>query len=365
MKPLFGDSPTTTATAVPAGFQQINLQPQVAQPIVPYVAQTTALVTVSDADIDKLGETNAARAAETSKKILANVRASDTEGFGKKLNELVATSKKLDPNKMQGGFISKFLGFGGSVKERLMGEFASVQTQMDRLTTELDGMATLMKKRVDDCDTLFEENYQTFKRLEADVATGQQMIAQLEAQIAASGQATDAFGAQAISDLNDKVVRARKRVDDFQRGMTLATLAAPEIRLQQKHCRSLANTVRDIKVTTIPAWQGVFSRYILALETKKGAELVNTVYDATDAAFRMQADQLRTNTQEIAKAQERSVVSIETLEHMQTQLLGAVDDALRIAKEGREARDAAKPKLAALEQGLIQRFSPSNLLTSN
>jgi uncharacterized protein YaaN involved in tellurite resistance len=104
---------------------------------------------------------------------------------------------------------------------------------------------------------------------------------------------------------------------------------------------------------------------VLALESKKGAELVNTVYDATDAAFRMQADQLRENTQQIARAQQRSVVTIETLEHMQTQLLGAVDDALKIADEGRKAREAAQPKLRQLEQGLISRFSPQHLITSN
>jgi uncharacterized protein YaaN involved in tellurite resistance len=364
MKPLFS---AETKTAVPTGFQEV-FQPEQAHPVVvAQPVQRTAIVAsvVSDADINKLGERNAARAAQISSKILANVRASDTETFGTKLNELVATTKKLDPKKMgTPGFFGKILGFGGTVKEKLMAEYATVETQMNRLVSEVDGVATLALKRVDDLDVMFEENYQTHVALENDVAAGKQMVAHMEAQIQSLGTPTDAFGAQQIADMQARVDRLLKRIDDFERGMQLAKLAAPEIRMLQQHERSLANSVRDIKVTTIPAWQGVFSRYVIALEAKKGAEIINKVYDATDEAFRMQADQLRENAQNIARAQQRSVVTIETLEHMQTQLLGAVDDTLRIAKEGRDAREAAKPKLKQLEQGLIQRFSPQHLISN-
>lgn len=361
MKPLFANE---VKTAAPAGFQEI-LQPQQSHPIAIAKPASTGRI-ITDADIDKLGETNATRVAQTTAKILANVKASDTDAMGAKLNELVGQAKKLDPKKLgKPGFFGKLFGAAGNLKEKLMAEYASVETQMNSLTKELDTMAGLMKKRADDCDTLFEDNFQTYQALKGDIASGEQMILDIEAEIAALGTPADAFGAQKIADLQARADRLRKRCDDFDRGCQLAILAAPEIRMQQGHCRSLASTVRDIKVTTLPAWQGVFSRYIIALEAKKGAEIVNTVYDATDAAFRMQADQLRENTQQIARAQQRSVVTIETLEHMQTQLLGAVDDALKIAKEGRDARDAAKPKLRQLEQGLISRFSPQSLITSN
>jgi uncharacterized protein YaaN involved in tellurite resistance len=294
------------------------------------------------------------------------VKASDTDAMGAKLNELISQAKKLDPKKIgKPGLIGRIFGAAGNMKEQLMANYATVETQMNRLTGELDGLASQMKKRAEDCETLFEDNFQTYQSLQADMKAGMQMALDIEAEIASLGTPTDAFAAQKIADLQARADRARKRCDDFDRGCQLAILAAPEIRMQQGHCRSLATTVRDIKVTTLPAWQGVFSRYVLALETKKGAELVNTVYDATDAAFRMQADQLRENTQQVARSQQRSVVTIETLEHMQTQLLGAVDDALKIADEGRKAREAAQPKLRQLEQGLISRFSPQHLITSN
>ena len=80
----------------------------------------------------------------------------------------------------------------------------------------------------------------------------------------------------------------------------------------------------------------------------------------------MQADQLRENVTLIAKASQRSVVDIDTLEHMQNQLEGALNDAKRIADEGAKARADARVKLAGMDAALIQRnVSPTSLPLSN
>ena len=352
MKPLF-------QSTQPAVQPVQGVSPSYGVSLVSTQLPATVAPVISDADIEQLGEQNASRHSQITQKILANVKASDTEGFGAQLNSLIATSKQLDPSKMgKPGMIGKLLGLGGNVKERLLSQYATVESRMNTIVADLDKMATLMKTRVDDLDVMFEENFQTHELLRSDVERGNQMVIAIDAQIQSLGTPTDAFGAQQIADLQSRADRLRKRIDDLERGMQLAKLAAPEIRMQQAHNRSLANSVRDIKVTTIPAWQGVFTRYIIGLEAKKGAELVNSVYDATNAAFRAQADQLRENSQHIAKAQQRSVVDIDTLVHMQDQLIASVDDALRIANEGRQAREAAKPKLQQLETTLIQRFTP-------
>lgn len=369
MKPLFADATpahTRTTVAEPdlSGFQQVNLGNTavvVAQPVT-----TRALSThvITREMIDKLGEATASKPSQITNAILASVKASDADKFGLNLNELVAQAKKLDPAKMgKGGFLSGMLSFGGNLKEKLLAQYSTVEARMDALTVELDKMAVLMKKRAEvDCEEMYKDNEATYASLGQDIEAGKQMLADLEQQLQDLGTPTDGFGAQHVADTQAMIADVEKRVDDFGRGQQLCLLAAPQIRMQQTHDRTLAQSVRDIKVTTLPAWKGVFSRYILAMEAKKGAELVTGVYDATDAAFKMQADQLRTNTVAIATAQQRSVVSIDTLVHMQEQLLGAVDDAQRIAREGREQRALAAPKMKELEAQLISRFSPPQLI---
>ncbi|QNA97554.1 hypothetical protein G4G31_07180 [Massilia sp. Se16.2.3] len=141
--------------------------------------------------------------------------------------------------------------------------------------------------------------------------------------------------------------------------MLMATQMVPQIRLSQDNARALTDTFTDIVNVSIPAWRNVFSLYLLQLEAKQSAAVANAAYDATDAAFRAQADMLLENTETVARAKQRSPVSLETAQHVQTQLITAFDKLEQISNEGQQRRRDELPKLQALERELIERFSPS------
>lgn len=370
MSNLFADATPAHAkinTVDLSGFTEVKQdQPIALQSISPVSSRAVSTQVVTRAMVTALAQRNGAKPSSITTQILSAVKASESDELGLKLNQLVATTKKLDPTKMgKPSMLGKLLNFGGNVKEKMLSEYQSVEQRMNVLGGELDKMASLMSKRAEvDCEQMYTENEATYIGLDQDIVHGNQMLTDARVQLATAPAPKDGFEAQHIADQQALIADLEKVIDDFKRGQQLCLLAAPQIRMQQAQNRTLAQSVKTIQTTTIPAWQGVFSRYILAMEAKKGAELVNGVYDATDAAFRMQADLLRSNTVEVAKAQQRSVVSTDTLMHMQEQLLGAVDDALKIAADGKAAREADAPKLKALEQQMISRFTPLQI-TSN
>lgn len=356
----------TTAPAAPVvldGFTLVQdlTASQPAQALVP--VQATAIVPhkfvqVTDEHIDNLGVKSSQSTSKISQEIMAGARASDIDSFGAKLNELVVTTKGLDPKKMgEPGLIGRIFGAAGRAKEKLLSEYQSVETRMNALILELENMAALMDKRVVDLETMHKDNTKLYQVLGEEITQGDALVQSMQASYDSAPAPTDPLEAQQRADYQSKIHRLAKRVDDLRRGQQLILMSLPEIRLEQDNKRALSSSVRTVKTTTIPAYQGVFSRYILAMETKKGNEIINAVYDATDEAFRQQADLVRQNAADAAQIQQRSVVSLETLTHCRDQLLGALDDVKRIADEGRAAREAARPELEKLEQGLIARFS--------
>ena len=138
--------------------------------------------------------------------------------------------------------------------------------------------------------------------------------------------------------------------------MLMATQMVPQIRLSQDNARALTDTFTESS-TSIPAWRNVFSLYLLQLEAKQSAAVANAAYDATDAGFRAQADMLLENTEAVARAKQRSLVSLETAQHVQTQLVTAFEKLEQISKEGRQRRKEELPKLQELEREFIARFS--------
>jgi uncharacterized protein YaaN involved in tellurite resistance len=355
VKPLFDTAPP--AVVNPVIVDTVNSQVPAISP--QSSTNLPALLTIDDSAIDSLGGQSRMQLSALSTKMLGTVRASDADVFGQKLNELVGVAKGMNPAELnKGGVISKITHFFGSAKEKMLAQYQTVEKRMDALVSELNKSITLHTQRITDLEGMYQTNYQSHQQLEAAVGQGKQLLAQLEAglQQLKSAGATDSFAAQRIQDLDQKVQRLEKRIDDLNRAMLLAKQTAPEIRLLQDNARTLVTKFKDAEEVTIPAWKNAFTLYLVQMEQKKGAELSNNIDDSTDAAFTAQADMLRLNTTAIAKAKQRSVVSIDTLQHVQEQLLGSFDDLQKIEAEGRQARKDAEPKLKALEQALIDRF---------
>jgi uncharacterized protein YaaN involved in tellurite resistance len=314
---------------------------------------------VTESEIRNIGLETAKRSMEMSKKILSTVTTGDTEAFGSKLNELVGESKKLNPANMSSKphFLKRWFSKGESMVDNLKGQYQTVEQRMDTLIVELDKMAAQRLERVIDLEQMAIDNKQNYDNLQSDIIASNALIERLQYEASTLTNLTDPFEAEQLAKVKDRITELEKSIDDYRRGMQLCQLAAPDIRMQQNHNKVIAKSVNDIKVTTIPAWRGVFSRYILSLEIKKSADMVNSVYDSTEEAFRMQADQQLANAVTVANLQQRSVVSVETLMHVQEQLMKSIDQTLAINQQGAKDRAAALPQLEQLSKQLINRYT--------
>jgi len=315
---------------------------------------------IDDKAIESLGGSTGAGVAKVSAKLLGTVRASDADVFGTQLNELIATSKGLDPAKLRsGGLLSRVTGMFGSVKEKMLSQYQVVESRMDTLVAEMTRHANVHKGRIHDFDDMYKGLEQYYQGLDADVKKGEAWAERLRQAVAQQAAPSNAFEAQQATELKRRLERLEKRIDDLRRAMLMATQMVPQIRLSQDNARALTDTFTDIVNVSIPAWRNVFSLYLLQLEAKQSAAVANAAYDATDAAFRAQADMLLENTETVARAKQRSLVSLETAQHVQTQLITAFDKLEQISNEGQQRRRDELPKLQELERELIQRFSPA------
>jgi uncharacterized protein YaaN involved in tellurite resistance len=367
MKPLFSaEEEAKAASATPAPAFPPLLDPAAAPGALPALqpqanAAPSVRVDISGIDdkaIEALGGSTGAGVAKVSAKLLGTVRASDADVFGAQLNELIATAKGLDPAKLRsGGLVSRITGMFGSVKEKMLSQYQVVESRMDTLVAEMTRHANVHRGRIQDFDAMYKGLEAYYQGLDADVKKGEAWAERLRLAVAQQAAPANAFEAQQATELKRRLERLEKRIDDLKRAMLMATQMVPQIRLSQDNARALTDTFTDIVNVSIPAWRNVFSLYLLQLEAKQSAAVANAAYDATDAAFRTQADMLLENTETVARAKQRSLVSLETAQHVQTQLMTAFDKLEQISHEGQQRRKDELPKLQELERELIARFS--------
>lgn len=373
MKPLFSSDDEAKAAAAPAApvatpapafpplvdpARSPDMLPASLSDASPAPVVRVDISGIDDKAIESLGGSTGAGVAKVSAKLLGTVRASDADVFGAQLNELIAASKGLDPAKLRsGGLLSRVTNMFGSVKEKMLSQYQVVESRMDTLVSEMTRHANVHRNRIHDFDEMYKGLEMYYQGLDADVKKGEAWAERLRQAVAQQAAPANAFEAQQATELKRRLERLEKRIDDLKRAMLMATQMVPQIRLSQDNARALTDTFTDIVNVSIPAWRNVFSLYLLQLEAKQSAAVANAAYDATDAAFRAQADMLLENTETVARAKQRSLVSLETAQHVQAQLVTAFDKLEQISREGQQRRKDELPKLQELEHELIARFS--------
>ena len=294
--------------------------------------------------------------AQFSDSILAKVRSKDSGEVGVLLNDLVGKVKGFDVTKKSGGFLSNLPIIGSLVNKAddIMQGYEKLSTQVEKIQSGLENSKTKMMEDVVMFDTLYQKNLSYFKDLQLYIRAGEEKLDEmrnvtlpkLRAQASESG---DPMAVQVVSDFEQSVDRFEKKLHDLKLSKTLAIQTAPQIRLIQNNDRVLIDRVQSAIYHTIPLWKNQMVIALGLTRQKEVIELQRAVTDATNDLLKRNAEMLKQNSIDTAKANERGIVDIETVKKVNEDLISTIEETLRIQHEGRQKRQAAEKELVALE----------------
>ena len=294
--------------------------------------------------------------AQFSDSILAKVRSKDAGEVGVLLNDLVGKVKGFDVTKKNDSFFSNLPIIGSLISKAddMMQGYEKLSVQVDKIQSGLENSKTKMMEDVVMFDTLYQKNLDYFKDLQLYIRAGEEKLDEmrtvtlpkLREQAAASG---DPMAVQVVNDFEQSVDRFEKKVHDLKLSKTLAIQTAPQIRLIQNNDKVLIDRVQSAIYHTIPLWK---NQMVIALglhHQKETIELQRAVSDATNDLLKRNAEMLKQNSIDTAKANERGIVDIDTVKKVNEDLISTIEETLRIQSEGRQKRQAAEKELIAIE----------------
>jgi len=294
--------------------------------------------------------------AQFSDSILAKVRAKDSGEVGTLLNDLVGKVKGFDVTKKNDSFLSNLPIIGSIVgkAEDVMQGYEKLSTQVEKIQAGLENSKVKMMEDVVMFDTLYQKNLSYFKDLQLYIRAGEEKLDEmrtvtlpkLRAQASESG---DPMAVQVVNDFEQSVDRFEKKIHDLKISKTLAIQTAPQIRLIQNNDRVLIDRVQSAIYHTIPLWKNQMVIALGLTRQKETIELQRAVSDATNDLLRRNAEMLKQNSIDTAKANERGIVDIETVKKVNEDLISTLEETLRIQHEGRQRRQAAEKELVAIE----------------
>ncbi len=315
--------------------------------------------------IQTLGSQSGAKVVQYSDKLLSQVKSKDIDGLGDNLNEVVSLAKGINISGLVDSSRSKIPLIGGFIdsfkmnKEKILSKYNTLSQQIEKLVVEMKGTQVRLANRVQDLEKIYVFNVEEYHTLECYILVGEIKAEELAAEIATRKEATaaaDPMEAQAISSLQDTLDRLNKRVHDLRTMQMVAVQTAPMIRMVQKNSQLLIDKFGNLQELTIPSWKKQFTLAISLIEQQKAVELAQKIDDTTNDLMRRNADLLKQNSVNTARANQRAVVDIETLEHVQQTLISTIEEVEQIQRDGEQSRADAVTRMETMKSELISKL---------
>ena len=297
--------------------------------------------------------------AAFSESALNNVKTKDLGEVGEALSSLVVELKTFgQPEKKGiGGFFQK----KKNELEAMKASYSKAEVNVDKIVKVLENHQVTLMKDVAMFDQMYELNTKYYKELTMYILAGKKRLEYLHthdlAELKKKAETTGAQeDAQAYNDFANLCNRFEKKLHDLELTRMISIQMGPQTRLLQNNDTQMLEKIQSSLVNTIPLWK---SQMVLALGLEHGRQATAAqaaVTDMTNQLLQKNADMLKMGTIETAREAERSVVSIETLQHTNQQLITTLDEVMRIQTEGAQKRKDAEAELGRIEGELKQKL---------
>lgn len=300
---------------------------------------------------------------EISQAMLADVKNKDVGPAGESLREIVTTIRgfslsELDVRRERSwwerltGRVAPFAKF--------VANYEQVQSQIDRITDDLDTHQHRLLKDIRSLDLLYDRTLAFYDELALYISAGEEKLAQIdrdeipakEAAVKAAAESDQVMVAQELRDLRAARDDLERRVHDLKLTRQVTMQSLPSIRLVQENDKSLITKINSTLVNTVPLWETQLAQAVTIQRSAQAARAVKAANDLTNDLLTANAKNLRQANAEIRTQTERGVFDIEAIRGANAELIATIEDSLRIADEGKTRRAAAEVELRQMETEL-------------
>ncbi len=300
------------------------------------------------------------KVADFSSSALEGVRTRDFGSTGDMITDLVTELKGFKVDEEKRG-LARLFGRTKNTLAKLKYRFDKAESNVERIVSELDRHQITLMKDIATLDEMYKRNLEYYKELTIYILAGKKKLEEIDTvTIPALKQKAEQSGlaedAQALRDMEDIKNRFEKKLHDLEVTRVVSIQMAPQIRLVQANDTQMSEKIQSTLVNTIPLWK---NQMLLALgieHSKQAIEAQQLVADMTNELLASNAEKLKLASVETAKASERAIVDIETLEKTNGTLISTLDEVMAIQAEGRAKRAEAEERLRIVEDEMKQKL---------
>lgn len=297
--------------------------------------------------------------ANQSDSFLNNVRRSNSGEVGELINNLLVELNYVDVDEINGG--NKVKGFFSRLPfmkkmitqvENLFAKYDKIVNNIDQISYKVNAGIITSTKDNAVLQTIFDSNVNSIKQIEDLVIAGNLRMERASGELAEMEANVQNYADYQIADKRDFINRLDRRLADLKVVRLIMMQSLPQIRLVQNNNVSIAEKAQTILTTTLPVWKNQLSLAVAMHRQQQNIEIQQKVSSTTEEILRKNAERLGQNSRNVAKANEQTIVSAETLKETTAMLINTLNEVKQIQKQGAENRRKLDQDLQTLESEL-------------
>lgn len=287
--------------------------------------------------------------------ITGNVKTKEFGDVGQSLRDLrMAIDSTVVPEKK--GIFGIFQK-GKQKVTYLISNYESAEVNIRKIEKDLQHHRQVLTKDIYVFDQMYDQNLKLYKELTMYIIAGKKALdiarnTKLVELREKAELSQDQLEVQIYRDYEDACMRFEKRIFDLEATRLVCIQTAPQIRLLQNADQEVADKLRSNIINTIPLWR---NQMVLALgieHSRRALDAQAAVTDMTNEMFRRNAEMLKQGAIDAATASEKSIVDIETMRKVNTDIITSINEVVKIHEDGSRRRMEAQEELAKLENEL-------------
>lgn len=289
---------------------------------------------------------------------LGNVRRSNSGEVGGLINDLLVELNYVDVEELNGNKVKSFLSKLPFMKkvmtqvENLFAKYDKIINNIEQISYKVNAGIITSTKDNAVLQTIFESNLNSIKQIEGLVIAGNIRMERAAAELAQMETNPQNFQDYQIADKRDFIARLDRRMADLKVVRVIMMQSLPQIRLVQNNNVSIAEKAQTILTTTLPVWKNQLSLAVAMYRQQQNIEIQQKVSSTTEEILRKNAERLGQNSVNVARANEQTIVSVETLKETTSMLINTLNEVKQIQKQGADNRRKLDQDLQTLEHEL-------------
>ncbi|WP_144281162.1 toxic anion resistance protein [Chryseobacterium echinoideorum] len=296
--------------------------------------------------------------ANQSDSFLNNVRKSNSGEVGELINKLLVELNYVDVDELEGNSMKKFLKkipfFGKMVTsvETLFAKYDKITANISDISNKVNAGIINSTKDNAVLQTIFTSNIEAVKKIEDYILAGTLRYEKVKEELANMEANPNNYQDYQISDKRDFAARLDRRLADLKVVRFIIMQSLPQIRLIQNNNVSIAEKAQTILTTTLPVWKNQLTLAVAMHRQQQNIEVQQKVSSTTEEILRKNAQRLQQNTVNVARANEQTIVSAETLRETTSSLINTLNEVKQIQQQGEQGRRQLDTELQNLESTL-------------